>query len=213
MQGMSFTTAAYYPPYFDEQGRRHHHDGNATTTEYRCSNGHSWSATTTGSCWCGWPNVKAEPPAMATSITVENIVMPTNLPGTGLDSLHGLIKAAKQVSEKVGRYLSVHGPSCDEHVEADDTCMTCTVDVEANEAMNALTSAVRRVEAEAQFFYTTAEDARNYFDLTTADDGSRPVSPEAPAQAILPAGQYRVIDGELCRVLPGFPDRSGHGKA
>ncbi len=58
-----------------------------------------------------------------------------------------------------------------------------------------------------QFFLTTAEDARNYFDLTTADDGSLPLSPEALAQTVLPAGQYRVIGGELCRVLPGFPDK------
>ena len=42
-------------PFYDEQGRHHYHDSNTATAGYRCSNGHNWVVTSTGSCWCGWP--------------------------------------------------------------------------------------------------------------------------------------------------------------
>lgn len=53
-------------PFYDEQGRHHYHDSNTSTAGYRCSNGHSWVVTSTGSCWCGWPN--EQKPAPSTSI-------------------------------------------------------------------------------------------------------------------------------------------------
>ena len=54
-EGMGYTTAVWYPPFYDETGRFHHHDGNNSVHGYRCSNGHTWTETTTGYCWCGWP--------------------------------------------------------------------------------------------------------------------------------------------------------------
>lgn len=56
--GLSTKTLAYYPPFYDEQGKYHDHDANTTTTEYSCSNGHNWTESSTGSCWCGWPDKK-----------------------------------------------------------------------------------------------------------------------------------------------------------
>ena len=47
-------TAVYYPPFWDEDGREHNHDANARTSGYSCTNGHKWTETTHGSCWCGW---------------------------------------------------------------------------------------------------------------------------------------------------------------
>ena len=52
--GMSMTTCMYFEPFYDEEGKYHNHDGNRTSTEMRCSNGHSWVHGSTGSCWCGW---------------------------------------------------------------------------------------------------------------------------------------------------------------
>lgn len=40
--------------YYDEEGNPHDHDPNATSSDYRCSNGHGWSVSSKGSCWCGW---------------------------------------------------------------------------------------------------------------------------------------------------------------
>lgn len=40
--GMSTTTDMYYQPYYDEQGNYHDNDNNSVTTEYTCSNGHTW---------------------------------------------------------------------------------------------------------------------------------------------------------------------------
>jgi hypothetical protein len=54
--GMGTVTCAYYQPYYDEQGEYHNHDANIKTSGYSCSNGHSWTVQSTGSCWCGWPN-------------------------------------------------------------------------------------------------------------------------------------------------------------
>jgi hypothetical protein len=54
--GVGATTLVYNPPFYDEHGKYHHHDSNVTTSTYTCSNGHEWSARSTGSCWCGWPN-------------------------------------------------------------------------------------------------------------------------------------------------------------
>jgi hypothetical protein len=52
-----------------------------------------------------------------------------------------------------------------------------------------------------QFFQTTAEDARDYFNSVF-----RVGSPhQAIPQVSLPAGMYRVIDGSLRRVVPGIP--------
>jgi len=43
-QGMSTRTLALSVHYWDENGREHTPDDiNTTTTEYRCSNGHTWS--------------------------------------------------------------------------------------------------------------------------------------------------------------------------
>jgi len=50
-------TAMYCQPYYDENGVYHHHDMNTFRTQYNCSNGHSWSEATTGSCptpSCNW---------------------------------------------------------------------------------------------------------------------------------------------------------------
>lgn len=41
---MGFVTAMGVNTYHDEDGVSHRHDPNIHTTEYRCSNGHSWSA-------------------------------------------------------------------------------------------------------------------------------------------------------------------------
>jgi hypothetical protein len=57
--GFSSTTAMGYAPYYDEEGRFHRHDPNVTTTEYTCSNGHTWKDKTKPSCHCGWPVVEA----------------------------------------------------------------------------------------------------------------------------------------------------------
>ncbi len=48
--GTSTMTAAFYQPYYDENGIYHSHNGNAMTTEYSCSQGHSWIEKTTGCC-------------------------------------------------------------------------------------------------------------------------------------------------------------------
>ena len=47
----------YFQPFYDESGKRHDHDGNATATQYSCSNGHKWTANNEPiKCWCGWPD-------------------------------------------------------------------------------------------------------------------------------------------------------------
>ena len=58
--GVSMTTDMYFRPYYDEDGRLHDHDGNTSTTSYSCSNGHEWSKSRTGRCWCGWPENKGK---------------------------------------------------------------------------------------------------------------------------------------------------------
>jgi len=47
-------TLIYSEPYYDEEENWHYHDPNTTTSNYSCSNGHRWSVTVGGSCWCGW---------------------------------------------------------------------------------------------------------------------------------------------------------------
>jgi hypothetical protein len=55
-EGPSSTTCMYSPPFYDEDGKHHDHDPNTSTTSFSCSNGHKWSESSRGSCWCGWPN-------------------------------------------------------------------------------------------------------------------------------------------------------------
>ena len=52
---------------------------------------------------------------------------------------------------------------------------------------------------EVQMCLSTAEDEKNYFSGTT----SKP--PVIDPDEILPPGTYRIIDGELYRILPGLP--------
>ena len=58
-----------------------------------------------------------------------------------------------------------------------------------------------------QFSLSTADDEANYF------TGS-PVASVAPDLShLLPAGTYRVIDGQLCRILPGISPRFSPSQA
>lgn len=52
--GTSTSTLMLCRPFYDEDGKRHHHDINVITTNYRCSNGHTWTNHHSGQCWCGW---------------------------------------------------------------------------------------------------------------------------------------------------------------
>ena len=52
------TTAMYCEPYYDEDGKRHHHDMNGTSSDYRCSNGHSFYKVSYKKCACGWQNAE-----------------------------------------------------------------------------------------------------------------------------------------------------------
>ena len=55
--GMSCTTLMCDMSYYDENGDFHAHNPNKTTTDYRCSNGHTWTEVTPPiECWCGWPH-------------------------------------------------------------------------------------------------------------------------------------------------------------
>lgn len=56
--GVSMVTAMWCPPFYDEDGKYHHHDANITTTNYKCSNGHTWTERLSGLCWCGWGKEK-----------------------------------------------------------------------------------------------------------------------------------------------------------
>lgn len=47
-------TLASCAPFYDEEGKHHYHDHNTTTLNYSCSNGHSYTVSKRGSCWCGW---------------------------------------------------------------------------------------------------------------------------------------------------------------
>jgi hypothetical protein len=49
-----------------------------------------------------------------------------------------------------------------------------------------------------QFWLSTAEHASNYFTGLRSD-------PARPVQTVLQPGTYRVIDGVLCRIIPGVP--------
>ena len=52
--GTSSATLMWCPPFYDEEGNFHNHDANTITSEYSCSNGHSWTESSHGTCWCGW---------------------------------------------------------------------------------------------------------------------------------------------------------------
>ena len=52
--GYSTRTLMYAKSYYDECGQHHCHDSNITNTSYRCSNGHTWSQSDSGTCKCGW---------------------------------------------------------------------------------------------------------------------------------------------------------------
>jgi hypothetical protein len=41
-EGTAFSTCVYSQPYYDENGIYYRPDNNKTTTEYKCSNGHSF---------------------------------------------------------------------------------------------------------------------------------------------------------------------------
>lgn len=51
-----------------------------------------------------------------------------------------------------------------------------------------------------QFYVSTADDEVNYFTKVSVDGGV-PSSPSNP----LPSGTYRVVAGQLYRILPGVP--------
>lgn len=50
--GPSTSTCMSGASFYDEDGRPHFHDPNTTTTEYRCSNDHTWKETVSAKCWC-----------------------------------------------------------------------------------------------------------------------------------------------------------------
>ena len=52
------TTLMCSQHHYDEEGKLHVHDPNTKTTAWHCSNGHSGSTKTKGSCWCGWGKEK-----------------------------------------------------------------------------------------------------------------------------------------------------------
>ena len=51
-----------------------------------------------------------------------------------------------------------------------------------------------------QFYVSTAEDERNYFTEIAGEERT----PARESKA-LPAGTYRVLDGQLYRIVPGIP--------
>lgn len=53
---------------------------------------------------------------------------------------------------------------------------------------------------EEQFALSTAEEEKNYFTETTQAMGMPVAQPH-----VMPSGIYRVIDGELYRLVPGVP--------
>lgn len=50
--GPSTSTCMSGASFYDEDGRPHFHDPNTTTTEYRCSNDHTWKEVDRKKCWC-----------------------------------------------------------------------------------------------------------------------------------------------------------------
>ena len=48
--GPTSTTLVGHTPYYDEDGVYHSHDLNIHTTEYWCSNGHSWTRSNLRKC-------------------------------------------------------------------------------------------------------------------------------------------------------------------
>ncbi len=54
-----------------------------------------------------------------------------------------------------------------------------------------------------QFFLTTYEDGQNYF----FGDGNLRQSTFHRERQGLPAGNYRVIDGKLCRIISGLSSK------
>ena len=53
--GGSSSTLLGWLSHYDEDGNRHDHDPNSYSTDYRCSNGHTWTKTTRHICRCGFP--------------------------------------------------------------------------------------------------------------------------------------------------------------
>ena len=51
-----------------------------------------------------------------------------------------------------------------------------------------------------QFYVSTAEDERNYFTEIAGEESIPAHRPKA-----LPAGTYRVLAGQLYRIVPGIP--------
>lgn len=48
--GYGMSTLVGYTPYYDEDGKYHSHDPNSNTTNYTCSNGHSFSVSRKSPC-------------------------------------------------------------------------------------------------------------------------------------------------------------------
>lgn len=48
--GSSIVTSAGISQYYDEEGNYHHHDPNVSSTDYHCSNGHSWVVKSKHTC-------------------------------------------------------------------------------------------------------------------------------------------------------------------
>ena len=46
----SSVTTSYSSPFYDEEGNYHNHDSNKTTTNYQCSNGHSFKVVKRRGC-------------------------------------------------------------------------------------------------------------------------------------------------------------------
>lgn len=58
----SVQTLLHCATFYDEDGLPHTHDSNVTKTSYSCSNGHAWTESTSGECWCGWRGLELELP-------------------------------------------------------------------------------------------------------------------------------------------------------
>jgi hypothetical protein len=58
--GGSTRTLLGFTPFYDEDGNYHNHDPNTTSTQYSCSNGHTWVEKTQHKCWCQTEETNAE---------------------------------------------------------------------------------------------------------------------------------------------------------
>lgn len=48
--GLTSKTLVGFPSFYDEKGVFHSHDPNTITTDYRCSNGHTWVESSKNAC-------------------------------------------------------------------------------------------------------------------------------------------------------------------